>query len=292
MGKLLNTIKHDGIRVAGKKLYARGENMFHRFFSTASYRIADRIPVFAPYSMGAYGARAKLTILAANKTFPLLTQLIADTRNTSLLEVSPVEGFCRDDASRVAALALKALFDKYGSDKSRGHKYEHLYGAILRDPASVTSMLEIGLGTNNIGVVSHMGAAGRPGASLRAFRDYLPKAMIYGADVDSTILFTENRIKTFFVDQTDLSTFDALGREVGDGLDLIIDDGLHCPNANIAVLLFAMKRLKRGGWFVAEDIPDQALPVWQVVAALMPSAYKCSLIAAGEANMFSAQRLL
>ena len=238
-----------------------------------------------------YAARARLTILAANETFPLLAKMVAEIRKDSLLSVSPIESFCHDEAAKAAASALKVLFDGYGSDKARSHHYEYLYGSILRDPASVDSILEIGLGTNNIGVVSHMGAAGKPGASLRALRDFLPKAAIYGADIDRDILFTEERIKTFFVDQTDLSSFEDLGRQVGDRLDLIIDDGLHCPNANLAVLLFALKKLKPGGWFVVEDIPDAALPVWQVVAALVPSGYRCGLISAGDANLFSLCRL-
>ena len=278
--------------IAGKKCYAYLENILHRIFSTASYRIVHRIPIFAPFSQGSYSDRAELTILAANETFPLLARLIRETRDNSLLEISPIKSCCDDEASKQAATALGDLFNKYGSDKSHSHHYEYLYGSILRNPASVSGILEIGLGTNNIGVVSNMGAAGKPGSSLRAFRDFLPKAEIYGADIDKGILFQESRIRTFFVDQTDLNSFDALGKEVGKDLDLIIDDGLHCPNANLAVLNFALKRLKPGGWFVAEDIPDEALPVWQVVTALMPGNYKCGLFAAGGgANLFTVQKL-
>ena len=40
-----------------------------------------------------------------------------------------------------------------------------------------------------------------PGASLRAWRDYFVKADIYGADIDKKILFNENKIKNFYVDQ-------------------------------------------------------------------------------------------
>jgi hypothetical protein len=291
MHRLFATIKDKRISVAGKKLYAYGEDRFNRIFSTASYQIVEGLSIFAPFSWGPWRARAKLTLLAANQTFPLLTRLLGDTRKAGVLAARPIESFCVDDDAKQAASALRALFDKYGSDKSRTHHYELLYGSILRDPASIGSILEIGLGTNNLDVVSHMGADGKPGASLRAFRDFLPKAAIYGADVDSTILFQEERIKTFFVDQTDLSSFDALGKAVGEGLDLIIDDGLHCPNANLAVLLFSLKQLKRGGWLVVEDIPDHALPVWQVVAALMPSDCKCHLASASEANLFFLQRL-
>ena len=44
---------------------------------------------------------------------------------------------------------------------------------------------------------------GKPGASLRVWRDYFPNAIIYGADIDKDILFAEERIKTFYIDQLD-----------------------------------------------------------------------------------------
>jgi hypothetical protein len=291
MGKLLRTIKNHGIGAVGMKLCGYGEDVFNRVFGTASYRIVNELPVFTPFSWGSWSDRARLTLLAANQTFPLLARLIAETRQPDLLNPAPIESFCDDSASKNAASRLRELFNKYGSDKSHTHHYEYVYGSILKNPAAVSSILEIGLGTNNPDVVSHMGVAGRPGASLRAFRDFLPNATIYGADLDTRILFQEDRIKTFFVDQTDPASFEALGKEIGEYLDLIIDDGLHSPNANLAVLLFALKKLKPGGRFVAEDIPDRALPVWQVVSALMPAEYKCSLASAGGANLFSVQKL-
>ena len=64
----------------------------------------------------------------------------------------------------------------------------------------VNTLFEIGLGTNNINVRSNMGLDGKPGASLRAFRDYL-NINVYGADVDKGILFEEDKIKTYFIDQ-------------------------------------------------------------------------------------------
>ena len=62
--------------------------------------------------------------------------------------------------------------------------------------------MEVGLGSNNTELLSNMGSDGKPLASLRAWRDYFPNAQIYGADIDKDILTNEERIKTFFVDQT------------------------------------------------------------------------------------------
>jgi SAM-dependent methyltransferase len=198
--------------------------------------------------------------------------------------------FCADEESKESAARLKSILNKYGSDKAVRRDYHYVYAFILKPTETVTRVLEIGLGTNNMDVVSHMGRRGIPGASLRAFRDFLPNAQIYGADIDRRILFSEERIETFFVDQTSLGSFDALGQGVGTDFDLIIDDGLHSPNANIAVLTFALSRLKLGGWLVVEDIAHEALPVWQIITALLPVEYKPRLINAKGSTAFAIQR--
>jgi SAM-dependent methyltransferase len=199
--------------------------------------------------------------------------------------------FCAGDASKETAAQFKCKLDEHGSDKANSHNYQYVYGPILGDRDAIGAVLEIGLGTNNTDVVSNMGRSGRPGASLRAFRDFLPNARIYGADVDRRILFEEPRIQTFFVDQTDPRSFDELGKRIYGDLDLVIDDGLHSPHANIAVLSFALPRLKPGGWLIIEDIVESALPIWQVVAALLPEQeYETHLIAANNALVFAVKK--
>jgi hypothetical protein len=135
-----------------------------------------------------------------------------------------------------------------------------------------------------------MGTAGVPGASLRAFREYLPNATIIGADVDRRILFQEDRIQTYFVDQTDLASLESLAMTVPDSIDLIIDDGLHSPNANLAVLAFGLKKLKNRGWLVIEDIAERAAPLWEVVGALLPDTFASQLLRAEGALVFAVQR--
>jgi hypothetical protein len=84
-----------------------------------------------------------------------------------------------------------------------------------------------GMGTNNSDLVSTMGRRGIPGASLRAFRDYLPTSSIFGADIDSDIMFSEERIRTTFVDGYNLTSYDDLYESFGSQpFDLIIDGEL------------------------------------------------------------------
>lgn len=136
-----------------------------------------------------------------------------------------------------------------------------------------------------------MGVKGKPGASLRAFRDFCPNALIFGADIDKRILFQEKRIKTFFVDQTNPSTFNSILEKIPHNFDLVIDDGLHSPNANIASLEFALKIIKVGGWVVLEDISNEAISVWQTVSALLNDSYEPHIFYSDWTIVFAIKRL-
>ena len=267
------------VRAAGRRLLRKDDQ-----------RIVKSFPMFAPWSAGSAQNLAELTIQAAKQTFPLILELLSRADRT-VPEPIPVEAFADTDTKRAAAVDLKRLFDRYGSDKATAHNYHLLYGAILADPDSVVALLEIGVGTNNPDVVSNMGLQGKPGASLRAFRDFLPKANIYGADIDRRILFSDERIITFFVDQTDPGSFESITNEVNDYFDLIIDDGLHAPNANLTTLLFGLPRLKVGGWLVVEDIAPAVLPMWQLISMLMPQQYNSHVVASGGGYLFSIYRI-
>jgi SAM-dependent methyltransferase len=245
------------------------------------------LALFAPNSRGTPDQLHALMLLAARDTVPLLATLVEAAGGRRATFVT-AEAFAETEAERAAAQRLKLLLDAQGSDKATLHNYHHVYGAILTRLGEVGATLEIGMGTNHEDAVSHMGSAGRPGASLRAFAEFLPAARIYGADVDRRILFQEGRISTFFVDQTDPASFADL--EAQEMFDVIIDDGLHAPNANLAVLLFAMRRLKPGGWLAIEDVPARALPLWQVVAALLPPSWHCVIVEATESLVFTARR--
>jgi hypothetical protein len=247
------------------------------------------LALFVPNSAGDSSSLLKLTLQAISQTFPLLSHLLSVVGRTKLSPVR-IEQLFTDAEGKAAADVLKLLFTRFGSDKSTGRNYHHLYGGILKNKDDVSCVLEIGLGTNDLDIVSNMGSQGIPGASLRAFREYLPKATIIGADIDKRILFQDDRIQTYFVDQTDLESLESLGRNIPDSIDLIIDDGLHAPNANLAVLAFGLGKLKNHGWLVIEDIPERAVPLWEVVAALLPDTLPGKLMRAEGALVFAVQK--
>jgi len=183
---------------------------------------------------------------------------------------------------------LGSLFTKYGSDKATKHDYYLLYSFLLKDKRALPiTVFEIGLGTNNTAFTSNMGVDGKPGASLRAFRDWAPNSKIYGADIDMGVLFEEERIKTFFVDQTDPETLETIaGQFPKHSLDLIVDDGLHTTEANINTLNWALELLKPDGYFVVEDILEKYIPTWHTVAALLSNDYNCQLIKCKTESVF------
>jgi hypothetical protein len=187
---------------------------------------------------------------------------------------------------------LASLFCSHGSDKASTHNYHLVYAALLKDKRhEPIHILEIGLGTNNIDIASNMGRAGRPGASLRAFRDWAPSAHVAGADIDRRILFTEDRIATFFVDQTSPDTIDALARNFPPrSLDLVIDDGLHTPEANLNACAGLIGLVKAGGWMVIEDVNPEALPYWQIVFSALSPSFRCTFVTTKACCMCLLQR--
>ena len=211
----------------------------------------------------------------------VLRRSIAAMAEVSQIDCAPVapikvEDFVGASAQNADTEDLRALFQKYGSDKSTGHNYYLLYSWLLSAKRREDlSMLEIGLGTNNIDVPSNMGLDGKPGASLRAFRDWAPRIRVFGADVDKRVLFAEERIETFYVDQTQPSVLAELAaRFAPASFDMIIDDGLHNSEANLNTLLFALPLLKDNGALVIEDIGLADLPYWQIVFGLLAPKYR------------------
>jgi hypothetical protein len=247
-------------------------------------------PLYKPYSSGKYLDRANLTVLAINELIPLLVKLGHYTSKNRVKHIGV------DDVSTKKSLEysnkLKDIFNRNNSDKAaEANLYHLLYAFLLPNQEAVEKIFEIGLGTNNVDVVSNMGANGHPGASLRSFREFFPNAEIYGADVDKRILFSEHRIKTFHVDQTDDATFLELDKSIPNDFDLMIDDGLHSVNANIRSLLFFLKKIKVGGFAVVEDIGESALPLWELVGSMLDEKFESFIYTTSKSQVFVVKKI-
>jgi len=162
---------------------------------------------------------------------------------------------------------LAQLCDRYGSDKGEAgsvvhpypwpaHTYADYYARLFAHcRGSVRRVFECGLGTNDPTLASSMGLDGKPGASLRVWRDYFPNAAIYGADIDRSVLFTDERIKTWYIDQLDEDAIARYWQQVGESdFDFMIDDGLHTLEAGITLFEHSIAHLASNGIYVIEDV--------------------------------------
>ena len=170
---------------------------------------------------------------------------------------------------------LNTLCDKYGSDKGEvtsadnpyawpSHNYNDIYELLFRlSKNKIKSVIECGIGTNNPDLVSSMGINGKPGASLRVWQDYFPNAKVIGVDIDKDILFSEDRIDTYYCNQTDpqsIANFINTAKILETSIDIIIDDGLHEFQAGKIFFEGMSKYLATNGFYIIEDvIPNDML---------------------------------
>ena len=149
-------------------------------------------------------------------------------------------------------LALCKLMAKYGSDKGSPagvcgiavHNYSAYYHALF------------GQHRNDVTRVFELGILG--GASVRAWRDYFPNATIFGGDYKRECLIQEDRIRSFLVDQTSPTSIVDLwysNQDLQDPIDIIVDDALHEPHANITFFENSFHKLREGGVYIIEDLP-------------------------------------
>lgn len=251
-------------------------------------KIYEEFVALAPNSAGTPRQRTDLTKNTIQKLFPELNRLRQSISDVTLDEVISIEAFLSSKGYFESdADGLKSLFMDLGSDKANPNNYYKLYAYLLSAIGEPKNILEIGLGSNNLNVVSNMGIYGRPGASIRAFRDYLPNTNIYGADIDRGSLFSEERITTCWVDQTAYNSLEMMFETFKVEFDLVIDDGLHSPDANISTLTAALSRCRSGGFIVIEDVAKSARDIWRVVQALLNNAdIEAQILSGTNADVF------
>ena len=157
---------------------------------------------------------------------------------------------------------LAELFSLYGSDKNI-NGYASLYTALLWHlKLSPVSLLEVGIGTMIEGAPSSMKGytdyytdSYTPGASLRAWRDFFPFGDIHGVDIQTDCVFKEERITTHLCNSADYYAVHGWLQTVPNlFFDLVIDDGSHYEQHQLATLTNLWPRVKQGGFYVIEDI--------------------------------------
>ena len=164
---------------------------------------------------------------------------------------------------------INKLCDHYGTDKGESnkennpywwesHNYADLYEMLFRcSRKHIKLLIECGLGTNDTNIKCSMGKNGKPGASLRMWRDFFPNARIIGVDIDKKILFNEERIETFYCDQLNKKSIENFSKEsnlIKNSADIILDDGLHTFKAGVSFFENMIKFLNEDGTYIIEDV--------------------------------------
>lgn len=145
-------------------------------------------------------------------------------------------------------MAFVALLERYGdraqhlgTDKVTTHSYGEVYEAIFAD-----------LKARGPGVtVLENGVYG--GAFLAAAAEFLPDARFHGVDISlANVRFGRDhpRIRLHEMDGTRRETAEAIGLR----FDLIVEDGSHLPDHQVASLDAFAPFLKSEGVYVLEDI--------------------------------------
>ena len=169
-------------------------------------------------------------------------------RRAATLAAGQVIGACSPRGADLAALARLFGSDKWGDNLYTDHYERHL--APYRDRR--VRLLEIGIG----GFEDPHGG----GESLRMWRHYLRRGLIYGLDLYEKSL-DEPRVLTVRGDQSDAAAMARLADTIGP-LDVVIDDGSHLSAHVIASFTALFPRLAPGGLYVIEDLQTSYWSGW------------------------------
>lgn len=159
----------------------------------------------------------------------------------------PIKKVCKRGHIRDTTMqSLDDLASKYETDKGciRTHNspkcYTKYYSQWLEPIRNKPlSLLEIGVYS---------------GASLRMWKEYLPKANIYGIDIRPTCKNKEeDRIKIYIGNQQDKQFLTQVVEQIGI-IDIIIDDGGHRTKLQIASFEVLFPHVASGGLYIIEDL--------------------------------------
>ncbi len=142
---------------------------------------------------------------------------------------------------------------------SNYQNYDEYYSEIFSlNKDKIKNVFELGIGSKDVKSHYNMNFLGKeylPGASLRVWRDYFINANIFGADIGKKVLFSDYRIVTHWVDQSDKDSIFKLYKNFAiNNFDIMIDDGCHRFNETIKFFENSIDKLSDTGVYIIEDI--------------------------------------
>lgn len=149
---------------------------------------------------------------------------------------------------------LGALARRFGSDKWGIHFYTPHYERHFEEYRDQRiNLLEIG-----IGGYEH---PYRGGESLRMWRAYFRRSLVYGLDLHEKSLVDWQRVVAIQGDQSDSQALAAIAAEIGP-LDIVIDDGSHVSDHVLTSFMALFPLLTSNGIYVIEDLQTAYWPRW------------------------------
>ena len=137
--------------------------------------------------------------------------------------------------------SMDEIMMRHGTDTATWHRYAPVYDSLFPDRASVLAVMEIGVAE---------------GASIRAWHEIFPNALIVGFDHGpSPTCPRGERLEIHQGSQRDRrAILNAAGER---DFDLIIDDASHILADQLCCLFWLWPLLKSGGYYVVEEFDIQ-----------------------------------
>ena len=147
------------------------------------------------------------------------------------------------------------FLNESGSDKETHHSYSSAYHHFL-DGREVKNFLEIGIANHTSRI-----------SSLHAWKNIFPDAHIYGIDNDVNKMIQDERISTYWYDQSSTDDVQKFMHET-DGIyfDVILDDGSHIFKHAVHSFVYLINKLSQNGIYLIEDVWKVDHPFLQNVA--------------------------
>jgi len=168
-----------------------------------------------------------------------------DENNTK--EVVDVEKIAQRYMERrdyMGVTELCHIMRKHDCDKGLGaHNYSTLYHTLFKEMQhKEINIIEIGYNKHGIAVAP--------------WRDYFTKANIYGAD-NHEVTDPPAQTKVLLMDERFPVEIHKMFHNIGQKMDVIIDDGIHTFDGNWNLFIHAVQHLKNGGLYIIEDLTKE-----------------------------------
>ncbi|RKT17053.1 demethylmacrocin O-methyltransferase [Streptomyces sp. 1114.5] len=166
-------------------------------------------------------------------------RILAVTRSATQAITAVLSGI--DKPGDLGNLAARYYSDKWGGMHWFTSHYENHFKDLRDKPVRV---LEIGVGgymTTTFG-----------GGSLRMWRRYFTRGLVYGLDIFDKTVADQPRVKTLIGSQNDPEYLNRMAAEYGP-FDVIVDDGSHVNEHVLTSFRTLLPHLNPGGVYVIED---------------------------------------